>query len=559
MALGYVVADQRQLDKRLYEAVTCGTVDTLLPGTLMRYPDGVLEMRYRMVGETLDQRLERPFDGAQACELIDSISATLDALMERQMPLMNLRLAADEVIVEPGTATLLFAFLPMKGLTPDLNAARAFFESIANRIKPADDIVENVLGSYAAFFKKRGPFDIIGFSRHLKQVSASAMLMDAGTTVLSSGDDHGTTVLDGGDEAALHTAAPQLGTVVLSDLDDDESSLFGAPIYQPPAPQPQSAPAPAPEPEPAPRTEPAQEPAPGDDTYLTPTPEMLDRAPLGNHAAPAPASEHAESESEAELAAENATEAESGKPAEAEAESATDKPADLEPEAPAEPAPAPESQDESAAPEPEQSAASEPKQPEPDPGHLADAPVAQSRQDRTGVLNPIDFKVAEGYEDLFAADVTDRAKAPVPAAPKAAPSHAAEPSASKPAPAAQPAAEVPAPAGQDAPSTAMPAPRRMRFYLTRIATGERFEVRGRRFVVGKSKHSSFMVRGTTTVSRSHAIFVTGPDTCTIEDDNSRNGTFVNNERLDPGFPVELVDGDTVRLSDENFAFEVEPA
>ena len=68
-----------------------------------------------------------------------------------------------------------------------------------------------------------------------------------------------------------------------------------------------------------------------------------------------------------------------------------------------------------------------------------------------------------------------------------------------------------------------------------------------------------MVKGSTTVSRSHAIFVTGPDTCTIEDDNSRNGTFVNNERIDPGFPVELVDGDTVRMSDENFAFEVQPA
>lgn len=78
-------------------------------------------------------------------------------------------------------------------------------------------------------------------------------------------------------------------------------------------------------------------------------------------------------------------------------------------------------------------------------------------------------------------------------------------------------------------------------------------------MVGKSKHSSFMVKGSTTVSRSHAIFVTDGATCTIEDDNSRNGTFVNNERIDPGFPVALVDGDTVRMSDENFAFEVQPA
>ena len=555
MALGYVVADQRQLDKRLYEAVTCGTVDTLLPGTLMRYPDGVLEMRYRMVGKTLDQRLERPFDGVQACELIDSISATLDALMERQMPLMNLRLAADEVIVEPGTTTFLFAFLPMKGLTPDLNAARAFFESIANRIKPADDIVENVLGSYAAFFKKRGPFDIIGFSRHLKQVSASAMLMDAGTTVLSSGDDHGTTVLDGGEETASRTAAPQLGTVVLSDLEDDESSLFGAPIYQQPAPQPTLAPAP----QPAPAPEPTQQPAPQDDTYLTPTPEMLGEKPLGSHAAPAAPVEEQPSEPAADTPAESKAEGESvpETTASAEGQAPAEKAPEQEPEVPTTDSEQMPEQPATAAIEQEQPAAKpEPKQPEPDPEHLADAPVAQSRQDRTGVLNPIDFKVAEGYEGLFAADVTDRAKAPAPA-PKADSAHAAKHAA---APAPKPApAPAPAPAPKDAPATAMPAPRRMRFYLTRIATGERFEVRGRRFVVGKSKHSSFMVRGTTTVSRSHAIFVTGPDTCTIEDDNSRNGTFVNNERLDPGFPVELVDGDTVRLSDENFAFEVEPA
>lgn len=537
MALGYVVVDQRQLDKRLYEAVTCGTVDTLLPGTLMRYPDGVLEMRYRMVGETLGQRLERPFDGPQVCELIDGISTTLDALMERQMPLMNLRLAADEVIVEPDTTTLLFAYLPMKGLTPDLDAARAFFASIADRIKPADDIVENVLGSYAAFFKKRGPFDIIGFSRHLKQVSASAMLMDAGTTVLSSGDDHGTTVLDDGGDAGARTDAPKLGTVVLSDLEDDESSLFGQPLYQTvpqqpaPAPAEQSAPAPAVEPSPQGEPDPA------------PAPEAPASSPLGNHAAPAPEEEKDPEEAPAEP---------EETPVEPEAPADESESPAAEPEAPAaEPETAPDA-------EPEASA---PAAPEADPDDLASAPVAQSRQDRTGVLNPIDFKVAEGYEDLFAPDVTERAKKPAPApVPKPAPVPVAKHAA--PAPAEQPvaSADAPAPArAQDTPATAMPAPRRMRFFLTRIATGERFEVRGRRFVVGKSKHSSFMVRGTTTVSRSHAIFVTGPDTCTIEDDNSRNGTFVNNERLDPGFPVELVDGDTVRLSDENFAFEVEPA
>ena len=95
--------------------------------------------------------------------------------------------------------------------------------------------------------------------------------------------------------------------------------------------------------------------------------------------------------------------------------------------------------------------------------------------------------------------------------------------------------------------------------MTRLRTGETFEVRGRRFVVGKSKHSSFQVRDTTTVSRSHAIFSVQGDVCTITDDDSRNGTFVNGQRLEAGETMELEDGDTVRMSDVDFVFEVEPA
>lgn len=451
MALGYVVADQRQLDKRLYEAVTSGSVGCLLPGALMRYPDGVLEMRYRIAGETLEQRLARPFDGAETCELLESISNTFDTLIASQLPLMNLRFAVDEVFMDASGTGCRFVFLPMVGLTPNLDAVRVFFEQVAASVKPSDDIAENAMSSFAAFFKKSGPFDILGFSRHLKQVSASAMLMDAGTTVLDGGDDHGTTVLDDGEDLGGSAPGPIPGTVVLSDLEDEPISS----TEPTPAPQPASAPEPQPEPQPAPAPEPAPEPEP------QPQPEP-------------------------------------------------------EPEPEPQPEPAPKDEDD-----------------------LADAPIAQSRQDRTGVLNPIDFKVAEGYESLFSKDTVER--------------HGAHAHAVKPEPEPKPE-----PKPEPAPAPAAPE-RHLRFFLTRIATGERFEVRGRRFVVGKSKHSSFMVKGSTTVSRSHAIFVTGPDTCTIEDDNSRNGTFVNNERIDPGFPVELVDGDTVRMSDENFAFEVQPA
>ena len=224
MALGYVVADQRQLDKRLYEAVTAGNLGCLLPGALMRYPDGVLEMRYRLAGETLEQRLARPFDGVETCELLESISNTFDALVASQLPLMNLRFAADEVVMDASGTGCRFVFLPLVGLTPNLDAVRTFFEQVAASMKPSDDIAENALSSFAAFFKKSGPFDILGFSRHLKQVSASAMLMDAGTTVLDGGDDHGTTVLDDDEDLGSVAPGPVLGTVVLSDLEDEPIS-----------------------------------------------------------------------------------------------------------------------------------------------------------------------------------------------------------------------------------------------------------------------------------------------------------------------------------------------
>ncbi len=51
------------------------------------------------------------------------------------------------------------------------------------------------------------------------------------------------------------------------------------------------------------------------------------------------------------------------------------------------------------------------------------------------------------------------------------------------------------------------------------------------------------------VSRRHAmITVDDAGHATIRDENSTNGTFVNNDRLLPGVEVRLVDGDTVRLA-----------
>lgn len=170
------------------------------------------------------------------------------------------------------------------------------------------------------------------------------------------------------------------------------------------------------------------------------------------------------------------------------------------------------------------------------------------RQDRTGVLDLPGERRGSGCEGGTAERQSAGQQPAVPAPPASGVAGTATVGAD--------AATVVLASGgpSDAPGT--PA---VRCHLTRLSTGERFEVCGRRFVVGKSKYSSFQVRGSTTVSRSHAILSVVGGACTIMDDSSRNGTFLNGERLVPGFAYELLDGDVVRLSDERFAVEVGPA
>jgi hypothetical protein len=49
------------------------------------------------------------------------------------------------------------------------------------------------------------------------------------------------------------------------------------------------------------------------------------------------------------------------------------------------------------------------------------------------------------------------------------------------------------------------------------------------------------------ISGIHAVFARSGERWYVQDHNSKNGTFVNGERLEPGSPRRLSDGDTVRL------------
>ena len=94
------------------------------------------------------------------------------------------------------------------------------------------------------------------------------------------------------------------------------------------------------------------------------------------------------------------------------------------------------------------------------------------------------------------------------------------------------------------------------FSLVRAKTKERIFIPEGRLVVGKSVHSDYRVAGNTTVSRLHAVFDRKDDACHVEDNKSLNGTFVNGAKLAPATRVKLSNGDVIRLSDEDFLFEV---
>ena len=102
------------------------------------------------------------------------------------------------------------------------------------------------------------------------------------------------------------------------------------------------------------------------------------------------------------------------------------------------------------------------------------------------------------------------------------------------------------------------APRYAKLVLVRKLDGEVVKISKKDFVIGKSKYSDYQVTKNNTVSRSHVVAHKQNDgSLTIEDNESKNGTFLDGERLEPHEEVKLKDGMSLRLSDE--IFEVQKA
>lgn len=93
-------------------------------------------------------------------------------------------------------------------------------------------------------------------------------------------------------------------------------------------------------------------------------------------------------------------------------------------------------------------------------------------------------------------------------------------------------------------------------YLERKKNGESIAISKANFCIGKDDlHCDFCVRDNNTISRQHAIISISAGRVYVEDNHSKNGTFLNDIKLISGQRQELRDGDRLKLSNEEFIYK----
>lgn len=93
--------------------------------------------------------------------------------------------------------------------------------------------------------------------------------------------------------------------------------------------------------------------------------------------------------------------------------------------------------------------------------------------------------------------------------------------------------------------------------LYRNNTGEIFQINKERSVIGKSEtRADIVIRDNKTVSRAHCIISVEDREYYLEDNNSLNGTYLEDKKLQSDEKVRIQDGSRVRLSDEEFIFHI---
>lgn len=94
-------------------------------------------------------------------------------------------------------------------------------------------------------------------------------------------------------------------------------------------------------------------------------------------------------------------------------------------------------------------------------------------------------------------------------------------------------------------------------YIVRESTGEKTEITDTNFIVGKSaEYSKYVIKNNKAISRVHATFIIRNGTYYIADNDSKNGTFVNGQRIAFENMAELCDGDVIQLANERFRFYI---
>lgn len=92
-------------------------------------------------------------------------------------------------------------------------------------------------------------------------------------------------------------------------------------------------------------------------------------------------------------------------------------------------------------------------------------------------------------------------------------------------------------------------------HLLRKKTGEKIEIYEDSFSIGKSKEQcDYCIENNSAISRQHAIIRFENAEYIVADNNSTNGTFVNNLLIKSGECVILKEGDIIKLGNEEFEF-----
>lgn len=117
------------------------------------------------------------------------------------------------------------------------------------------------------------------------------------------------------------------------------------------------------------------------------------------------------------------------------------------------------------------------------------------------------------------------------------------------------AAKVSEPEGDDEPTTLLE--RKVKAYVTlqRARTGERVEVSGDPFVLGKGSDCDYIIRENTSVSRRHGELFQRDGAWFYRDLDSLNHSFVEEKQI--AGEIRLEDGMKLTLSDEEFLVGIE--